>query len=58
VQEGADLWLLGCNIARPPDAVREMVMTAGNEWASDARLSLPDADIVKEVVAVHHGEIL
>lgn len=54
----AHLGLLGGDVARPADAVRQAEVALRDQAAGDARLPLAHADIAGEVVAVHQRGVL
>ena len=51
------LWLLCCDITRPPNSMRHTVVPLRHQRTRYPGLALPDPDVVDEVVAVHESHI-
>ena len=50
-------WLLGGDVAAASNAMDEVPVAAGDDQGEDASLAFAHADVVEEVVGVHHGRL-
>ena len=55
---GYHLRLLCCNVPRPADPMSQMVVAPRHQGTRHASLALPDTNVIREIVAVHEGQVV